>query len=291
MTALVLVADDDPFNLRLLQELCEGAGYRVMTAAEGSAVLDVVARERPDLILLDVAMPVLDGFEVLRILKSDPNLATIPVVLVTAAGDEESRSRGIELGAEDYVTKPYRVFEIQQRVRNALRVRAAETEVARARERARASELVDPLTRAGTSQQLVVSLDYELTRATRYAHPLTCMVVRITNFVDVVERGGPEAGEGALVQLTAGLRTCVRGIDHLFRSDLEEFVVLLPETDREGADVVRARIEARSGDRTLWGGAIEPVPTLRVGMATYPEIQAPTGAVLLRAALEAATRS
>ena len=286
MTALVLVADDDPFNLRLLQELCEGVGYRVVTAADGSAVLDVVARERPDLILLDVGMPVLDGFEVLRILKSDADLSSIPVSLVTAAGDEESRSRGIELGAEDYVAKPYRVFEIQQRVRNALRTRAAETEVARARERIRSSELVDPLTRAGTSQQLIVSLDYELTRAARYKHPLTCIVVRIANYVDVVERGGQDAAEGALVQLTGGLRACIRAIDHLFRSDLEEFVLLLPETDAPGAIVVRGRIEERARDRSLWGAAIEPVPVIRIGVASFPDAKAETGNALLRAALD-----
>jgi diguanylate cyclase (GGDEF)-like protein len=286
VSALVLVADDDPFNLRLLQELCEGAGYRVVTAGNGSDVLDVVARERPDLILLDVAMPVLDGFEVLRIIKSDADLSSIPVVLVTASGDEESRSRGIELGADDYVTKPYRVFEIQQRVRNALRVRAAENEAARARERVRSTELVDPLTRAGTSQQLIVSLDYELTRAARYSHPLTCMVVRLANYVDIVEKGGQEAGEGVLMQLADGLRTCVRGIDHIFRSDLEEFVVLLPETDAEGAGVVRGRIDERATDRSLWGAAIEPTPDILVGVASFPDVKAESGTALLREALD-----
>lgn len=285
MTALVLVADDDPFNLRLLQELCEGAGYRVVTAGDGGDVLDVVARERPDLILLDVAMPVLDGFEVLQILKSDADLAAIPVVMVTASGDEESRSRAVELGAEDYVTKPYRVFEIQQRVRTALRLRAAETEAALARERIRSSELVDPLTHAGTSQQLVVSLDYEFTRAARYRHPLTCVIVRIGNYVDLVEAGGQECGEGVLVQVASGLRTCIRGIDHVFRSDLEEFALLLPETAAEGAKVVRERIEQRAKDSTLWGAAVEPLPRIRIGVASYPETEVDNGGALLRAAL------
>lgn len=287
MNALVLVADDDPFNLRLLQELCEAAGYRVLTAADGSAVLDVVARERPDLILLDLAMPGLDGFEVLRILKSDSDLTDIPVVLVTAAGDEESRSRGIELGAEDYVTKPYRVFEIQQRVRNALRVRAAENEAARAKERIRSTELVDPLTRAGTSQQLMISLDYEYTRAARYGHPLSCVVVRIDNYVDIVETGGQETGEGALMQLASGLRACIRGIDHLFRGDLEEFVLLLPETGREGADVVLERIAASNGDSSLWGASIRPRPALKVGLAVHPTQGITDGNGLLRAAATA----
>jgi len=286
VNALVLVADDDPFNLRLLQELCEAAGYRVVTAADGSAVLDVVARERPDLVLLDLAMPGLDGFEVMRILKSDADLADIPIVLVTAAGDEESRSRGIELGAEDYVTKPYRVFEIQQRVRNALRVRAAETEAARARERIRTAELVDPLTRAGTSSQLMISLDYEFTRAARYAHSLACVVVRIDNYVDIVEHGGQETGEGVLMQIASGLRSCIRGIDHLFRGDLEEFVLLLPETGREGADVVLGRVRSRDEDGSLWGASIEPTPVLRTGVAVHPTEGITHGNGLLRAAVD-----
>lgn len=277
MSTRVLIADDDPFNLRLLQELCEAAGYTVLTAGNGREVLDVVARERPDLILLDVAMPVLDGFEVMRILKADADLADIPVVLVTAAGDVDSRSQGIELGAEDYITKPYRVFEIQQRIRNALRVRAAESEAKRVKARAKSSELVDPLTRAGTSQQLLISMDYEFTRAERYRHELTYMVVRITNYVEIIEGSQQEAGEGVLVQLAAGLRSCIRGIDHLFRSDLEEFTMLLPETGEAGADTVRSRIETRAKDGTLFGAAVEPTPILNLGGATFPSCGAADG--------------
>ena len=115
MGALVLVADHDPFNLRLLHEACEAAGYDVVTAAVGPEVLTMVARQPPDLLLLDCKMPQLDGFEVLRILKADINLQEIPVVLITDADDVDARGRGIKLGAEDYLTRPYRVFEIQQR--------------------------------------------------------------------------------------------------------------------------------------------------------------------------------
>jgi PleD family two-component response regulator len=213
-TPTILVADDDAFNLRLLAELCESAGYRVITASDGGQVLDLVARERPDLMILDVMMPVHDGFEVMQILRGDPELAGIPVVLVTASGDVETRSRGIDLGAEDYITKPYRVFEIQQRIRNALRVRAAERAAAQASDRARDAETVDGLTRAGTSQQLTISLEYEHTRAARYGHPLTLMVVRLANHEEIVGAAGQEAGDGALVQLVQGLRTCIRAIDH-----------------------------------------------------------------------------
>ncbi len=286
MSGRILVADDDPFNLRLLTEVCEAAGYEVMSAADGEQALAVLARDRPDLILLDVAMPGLSGFEVLRILKEDDGLASIPVVLVTATGDIESRHRGLALGAEDYITKPYRIFEVQQRIRNALRVRDAESAAEEAREQARDSELVDPLTHAGTPRQLVISLDYEHARAVRYGHALTCVVVVVANFRDLTDHAGREAGEGVLVHMATALRQCVRSVDHLFRSDLEEFTLLLPETDREGARIVLDRIESRSADGTLYGPAVEPAPRMRLACATWPDRSAESGDALRRAVLE-----
>jgi two-component system, cell cycle response regulator len=285
VSATVLVADDDPFNLRLLQELCEAAGYRVLTAEDGNTVLSVVARERPDLVLLDLHMPDRDGFEVLETLKGDPELGAIPVVIVTALGDAESRARGIELGAEDYVTKPFRVFEIQQRIRNSLRLSAAEHAIKAAEERAQQAELIDPLTRAGTSSQLLVTLDYEYTRAERYGHELTIMLLRISNYNELVKETSMETGEGALIQLAAGLRASIRAIDHLFRSDLEEFTIILPETGIDGANIVRARVAERHGDGTLWSARIEPLPELAFGLACFPNDAPENASGLLRAAV------
>jgi diguanylate cyclase (GGDEF)-like protein len=285
VSATVLVADDDPFNLRLLQELCEAAGYRVLTAEDGTTVLAVVARERPDLVLLDLHMPDRDGFEVLETLKGDPELGAIPVVIVTALGDAESRARGIELGAEDYVTKPFRVFEIQQRIRNSLRLSAAEHAIKAAEERAQQAELIDPLTRAGTSAQLLVTLDYEYTRAERYGHELTVMLLRISNYSELVKETSIETGEGALVQLAAGLRASIRAIDHLFRSDLEEFTIVLPETGVDGANIVRARVADRHRDGTLWSARIEPPPDLSFGLACFPNDAPENASALLRVAV------
>lgn len=284
MSTLVLIADSDPFNLRLLQELCEAAGYRVATASDGGEVLDTIARERPGLLLLDVAMPTLDGFEVMRILKSDRELASIPVILVTPEGDVDARGRGIELGAEDYLTKPYRVFDVQQRVRNALRLQAAESDAAKALRRARNSEAVDSLTRAGTAQQLRITLNYEFTRASRYGHSLACVVIQLGNFEQIVEVSGQDGGEGALVQVAAGLRTCVRAIDYLFRSDVDEFVLLLPETGQPGVDAVLHRIHSRAEDQSLWGVSMSPTPLVRAAAATFPEHEVPGGDELLQVA-------
>ncbi|MEM9191664.1 MAG: response regulator [Myxococcota bacterium] len=281
MSSVILVADDDPFNLRLLQELCEAAGYKVRSAADGGELLVVVARERPDLVLLDLDMPVRSGFDVLRIMKGDRDLMDIPVIVVTATGDVEAREKGIELGAEDYVTKPFRVFEIQQRIRNALRLKNAETQI----RTSQSPDVIDPLTKAGTSQQLLISADYEYTRASRYDHPLTCVVVQVANMSGLSESMGQEGVDGVLVQLAAGLRSCIRGVDHMFRSDLGEFTLLLPETDRKGADVVLERIRHRHKSAELWAANIDPVPQLRLGAAALYTDQARDGNDLLSTAL------
>mgnify|MGYP005813040577 CR=1 FL=1 len=235
MSALVLVAEADPFNLRLLSELCGALGYDVMTAADGGAVLDAMARQRPALVLMDAALPVMDGFAVLRILKGDAGLREVPILLVTSEDDIESRERGLSLGAEDYVSKPYRTFEIQQRVRNALRLRAARDAQAQSEER---ENFVDPLTHAGTASQLRISLEYEFTRAVRYRHPLSCVVVAVADHVELDASLAGMLPELVIVPLANMLKATIRTVDHLFRADTHAFAILLPETPHEGARIV-----------------------------------------------------
>jgi diguanylate cyclase (GGDEF)-like protein len=284
VNAQVLIADRDPFNLHLLQEVCEGAGYDVVTADNGRQVLDVIARERPNLLLLGVSLPELGGFDVLRVLKADSELAHIPVILLTEEDDVDSRTRGIEYGAEEYLTKPYRVREIEQRLRNALRMRQAETAAEQANERARNADPVDPLTHAGTREQLIVSLDYEFARAARYRHPLSCLVVRVSNLKDIVEAAGQEAGDGVLISVSSGLRSCIRSIDHLFRSECD-FTALLPETGAKGARVVLDRVQARAADHSLWGAEVQPLPAIALAYATYPDYAVHSGGELLEQAM------
>lgn len=282
MAALLLVADADPFNLRLLSEVCESSGYSVVTAADGGAVLDAVARERPDLVLMDVSLPVMDGLSVMRILKGDVNLRQIPILLVTADDDVHSRQEGIALGAEDYISKPYRVFEIQQRVRNALRLatRASSPSI----EPPSNPDVIDVVTGAGTKSQLHFSLDYEFTRAVRYSHPLSCIVVRFTNYGEVFQVLGVDGISASLAQLAGGLRQCIRGIDHLFRSNRDEFAILLPETDVAGCLIVADRVAKAGVDGSLVGARMEPMPIVQVGTASFPKIKPRDGDDLYKTA-------
>ena len=280
MSALVLVADPDPFNLRLLHEACEAAGYDVITAADGPGVLAMVARQPPDLLVLDSKMSEIDAFEILRILKADNSLVSIPVLLVSDEGDLDARRRGIELGAEDTLTRPYRVFEIQQRVRNVLR--ATRSERLGIPESAPPADQRDPVTGAGTPSQLLISLDYEHTRATRYGHPLTCMVVRVTNTTELVAASDDGTADRAMALIGSGLKACIRAVDHLFRLRRDEFCILLPETDGEGAGYVFRRLEGQAASGELWGGELEPSPSIGISVTSMPETGIKSGDDLLK---------
>jgi DNA-binding response OmpR family regulator len=114
----VVVADDDPRLLRLVQFNLQQAGYRVVTASDGSRALRMAETENPDLLLLDIRMPLMDGLEVCRRVR---NFSTVPIIMVTAKESEEDKVAGLDAGADDYLTKPFGAPELMARVRAVLR--------------------------------------------------------------------------------------------------------------------------------------------------------------------------
>ena len=127
--ATILVVDDSPVNLRLVVRTLEGRGYRLLAAKNGRAALDIARRVHPDLILLDVMMPELDGFEVCRALKGDPATRDAIVVFLSALGEVTDKVTGLELGASDYITKPIQPEEVIARVANHVARQQLEREV------------------------------------------------------------------------------------------------------------------------------------------------------------------
>jgi adenylate cyclase len=122
MTAKILVVDDNPRNIKLLAELLKAENYGVVTAESGEAALKLVAGEKPDLLLLDVMMPGMNGYEVCQAIRADPATAILPVVLVTAL-DPQERVKGLQAGADDFLTKPVNQPELLARVRSLLRIK------------------------------------------------------------------------------------------------------------------------------------------------------------------------
>lgn len=121
MAARVLIVDDDPGIVRLLRSYLEKAGLLVLTAADGPTALHAIRRDRPDVVVLDLMLPGRDGWEITRVVRSDEHLASLPILMLTARVEDQDKIIGLELGADDYVTKPFNPAEVVARVRALLR--------------------------------------------------------------------------------------------------------------------------------------------------------------------------
>lgn len=128
----VLIVDDNPTLRRLLERVLANQGFDAVSAGDGEEALAVADRQPPDAVLLDIAMPVLDGLEVCRRLRRNPRTATVPILMVTAVGDQEKRVAGYEAGADDFVSKPFDVPELTARLRSRLRLASTRRQDAQA---------------------------------------------------------------------------------------------------------------------------------------------------------------
>jgi len=130
----VLIVDDTPANVKLLEDLLAFHGYEIEAASDGEAALAMIRENTPDLVLLDVVMPGLSGYDVCRAIRADARLAMLPVVMVTALEDREERVKGIEAGADDFLSKPINPPELLARVKSILRIRRLYETVQRQKE-------------------------------------------------------------------------------------------------------------------------------------------------------------
>jgi two-component system, cell cycle response regulator len=231
----ILIIDDSPDARAIAKARLGPEGHRIVFAANGAEGLACAAKENPDLILLDVDMPDLSGFEVCRRLKNDPALNAIPVIFVSGSNDIPDKIKGLDLGAVDYVTKPFDAFELRARVRAALRTKRLQDIL---RDRA----LIDPLTELANRRAFDDRLGQEWARASRYALRLALIMVDIDHFKNVNDQHGHQVGDETLRQVARRFHMGFRQADLLFRYGGEEFTLLLPETTLASASQLAQRL-------------------------------------------------
>ena len=234
--ASILIVDDVPTNIQVLAEALRQQ-HRVKVATNGRDALTIARAEpQPDMVLLDVMMPEMDGFEVCRQIKADPATRHIPVIFVTAKDDADDEERGLMLGAVDYITKPFHLPVVRARVRNhlALKFKADLLE---------SLANIDSLTDVPNRRRFDEKLDHEWRRCQRSALPLSLIMLDVDHFKAFNDHYGHGAGDICLITVAATLaRTLSRPGDMVARYGGEEFAVILPETDLLGACQMAERL-------------------------------------------------
>ena len=292
--ARILIVDDHEDNVELLRARLAARGYEIESAADGKEALEKVAISAPDLILLDVMMPEVDGMEVAKRIKADPTLPFIPIIMQTALDAVESKVEGLDAGADDYITKPIVFAELEARVKSLLRIKALqqdlssrERQLADMNDQLRRISQTDALTGLDNRRHLEERLDEMFSYAVRYNEPLACVMCDLDKFKSVNDTHGHQAGDAVLRQLADILRHTVREVDRVGRYGGEEFMLLLPGTSIEAAKVfaerVRAAVEAAAfdvGDTTL-------SRTMSCGVAAWPHPSIGSTDLLVKAADDA----
>lgn len=235
----ILIVDDQTSNIKLLAAIL-GDDYRIRIATSGADALKIAESEpQPDLILLDIVMPEMDGYEVCRRLKDNPATQNIPVIFITALSSEADEERGLNLGAIDYIAKPLSAPIVRARVRNhAILKRKADLLESLAH--------VDSLTNIANRRRFDYNLQLEWRRCQRAGVPLALLLIDVDAFKAYNDHYGHGKGDICLTAIASTLAGgLLRPADSVARYGGEEFAVLLPETDRATAALLGERLRER----------------------------------------------
>ena len=262
----LLIVDDDKHNRLLLTELFEGE-YKIIQAKNGLQALELARAHAPDLILLDVLMPEMDGMAVIRALKRDDATRHIPVIFITALDSAADEELGLDLGAVDYIAKRFHPPIARVRVRNHL-------QIVHQRRLLEQIAALDGLTGIPNRRRFDEALAQEWSRCQRSGLPLSLIVADVDQFKQYNDTLGHAAGDRVLQEVATALRQAARRPGDLAaRYGGEEFVLLLPETDAPQAQLLADELLQRMATRKLPHPAASAAPCVTLslgGITTIP---------------------
>jgi diguanylate cyclase len=286
-SATVMIIDDEPIVIDVVQAFLEEAGYRRFIGISDSLkAIQAISEHKPDVVLLDLLMPGLNGLDVLSAVRADPELRFIPVIVLTAASDSATKLKVLELGATDFLAKPVDASELTLRMRNSLAFKAYRDHLA----------YYDGLTGLPNRKLFQERLTLSLRRADRTNKHCALLHMNLDRFKQVNESLGHRVGDGLLKVVAARLNQCIRGTDTLSRLVEEkesgwsvsrvggdEFSVLLTDLDRvESAAIVARRIiDAMVAPFEVEGTELYATPS--IGISVYPEDASSAEALLQNA--------
>jgi diguanylate cyclase (GGDEF)-like protein len=268
--ATVLIVDDSLVIRAVVRDGLETEGYHVVEAVDGLAGLQQCRQSPPDVVLLDIEMPGLDGYGVLAALKDDPLLRDIPVVFLTSRAGMEDVVAGLRGGAHDYLKKPFETVELLARVGSAASVKRLQDQL-----RERNAELdrmsrTDALTGLTNRRHLDEALQREYADSRRHVEPLCLLLFDLDHFKLVNDTYGHPAGDAVLRAFAGRVHAELRAGDTSGRWGGEEFLVILPRTDLDGGLEVSERIRAATAAEPVVVGGSKITVTVSGGCALGP---------------------
>jgi len=261
----ILIVDDNKENINLLVNLFRDK-YKIVPAIKPQRAIEIAMSDNPpDLILLDILMPEIDGYEVCNILKNDERTKKIPIVFVTAVSEVMDETKGFALGAVDYITKPFHPPMVKARVEMHMNLK-------RKQDLLEQFAFIDALTEISNRRRLDETFEKELNRSKRSGQPLSAMMIDIDFFKNYNDTYGHGKGDEALRMIAQGIKGSLkRAGDFVARYGGEEFFVILPYTNsieaRENAERIREHIEELNIEHST--SSISKFVTISVGCFTY----------------------
>lgn len=258
----LLVVDDQPMNIQIMHRVF-APDCQILMATSGEQALRISAEQQPDLVLLDIEMPGMNGIETCRQLKGSEITRDIPVIFVTASTSPEQETEGLEVGAVDFIAKPINPPVLRARVRTHLLLKQQSDLL-------RSMAYLDGLTGIYNRRYFDEQLEREWARARRARTELALLIVDVDDFKAYNDHYGHQAGDRCLKEIGAVLRSSVkRSTDIVARYGGEEFICLLPDTSFEQAHTLANRLEQAVRERAIphQASRAAPVVTVSIGLA------------------------
>ncbi len=276
----ILIVDDSPTNIHVLAQTL-GDDYELRAARDGTSALELLRNsDLPDLILLDVMMPGMDGYAVCREIKEDPLLKDIPIIFISTMDEVESEAKGLELGAVDYISKPFNAGIVRLRVKNHLELKQQKDFLARL-------SLTDGLTGIPNRRSFDETLEKEWKRARRLQTSITLLMIDIDDFKRYNDHYGHLAGDECLKKIASIFpETLTRPGDFCARYGGEEMACVLPDTDTAGGVFIAEQIQKRLKEIALEhiASSVADTVTISIGVAsTRPQIAADCSSLIDKA--------
>jgi len=274
LNATIFMVDDEPITMEVVQAFLEEAGYRNFVLIEKSSeAIDRLEKQRPDLLLLDLFMPQVSGFDILKAVRAHPRLKHLPVIILTSSSDNQAKLTALDLGATDFLAKPVDPSELRLRVRNTLAAKAYVDQLA----------YYDPLTRLPNRHLFMERLEWSLNEARRNGEKMALLIIEFDQFSTVSDTLGLLAGEEVLLQVTSRLKEVVRTVDLLGHFEMDENIpVNLFHFEHDVFALVLHRIQTEQNAALAAQRLLETIGapvlvqnteiymTASIGIATYP---------------------